>query len=318
MIVFLVLLNPTTTRQTKANFWFVLFSYDNRYLFVLFGRVFNCIYNESIGQSVKQEKLMKILAIIAMLSVGVSAYATSAFMPENDLWKQDCLHCESLTSDMNAELFNRIADIGKEIYSQEVEERGEKLLVHKNWTDSTVNAYARRSRPAGGTVEISMFGGLARRSEVDSRGFAVVFCHEANHLYPLWANYWKGAEHLRMGSEGAADTGSTTQCFKKLAALIPELVKDEEFEPFINDKCGDDLVCKNGLVASKQLAGLLSALGRGKPLEFSDMAMERVKTTINNGYPRVECRLTSYVWGTLNLGRPSCWYANDDKAVSFQ
>jgi hypothetical protein len=255
---------------------------------------------------------MKTLAVIAMLFASVSAYASSAFMPDNDLWKQDCMDCES-ASDMTAELFNRITDTGKEIYAQEIAERKERLIVNKNWTDSTVNAYARRTKPEGGTVEISMFGGLARRKEVDSRGFAVVFCHEANHLYPLWANYWAGSESIRMGSEGAADTGATTQCFKKLAALIPELVKDEEFEPFINEKCGDDLVCKNGLAASKQLAGLLSFLGNGKSLEFSDMAMEKVKTTISYGYPRVECRLTSYVWGTLNLGRPSCWYADDEK-----
>lgn len=249
---------------------------------------------------------MKFLAVITMLILSLPAFAGS-FMPENDLYKQDCLDCE-MVSDMTAELFNRISDKGKEIYAEEIAERGEKLRVIKEWTDSTVNAYAKRTRPEGGVVEIAMFGGLARRPEVDSRGVAVVFCHEANHLYPLWANYWAGSESIRMGSEGAADTGATTQCFKKLAAEIPELVKDEEFEPFINEKCGDDLVCKNSLVAGKQLANLLSALGKGKTLEFSDMAMEKVSRTISNGYPRVECRLTSYVWGTLNLGRPSCWY----------
>jgi hypothetical protein len=251
---------------------------------------------------------MKRLLFLLVMLLSTPAVADS-FMPENDLWKEDCLACESFgAAGMTAELFNRISDEGKAIYKEEIAERHEVLNVKKNWTDSTVNAYAQRSEPEGGMVVISMFGGLARRKEVDARGFAIVFCHEANHLYPLWANYWAGAEELRVGSEGAADTGATTQCFKKLAERIPELVQNDEFEPFINEKCKEDLICKNSLVGSKQLTHLLSALGRGGEIQFDQMAMERVSRTINKGYPRVECRLTSYVWGTLGLGRPSCWY----------
>jgi hypothetical protein len=252
--------------------------------------------------------LVKVSAVILGLCSIVSvAYGDSyKFAPENDAWIEDCISCES--SQVTQEIFERIADVGLESYSEEIAQRRERLIVKKDWTNSQVNAYAQRSQPEGGAVTIALYGGLARRKEIDARGMAIVFCHEANHLYPLWNNYWDGAEDLRMGSEGAADTGATTLCFNRLAEKIPELLVDEEFEPFINEKCGDDFVCKNSLAGGKQLANLLSALGRGPQLEFKDMAMEKVSKTISKGYPRVECRLTSYVYGSLGMGRPSCWY----------
>lgn len=252
--------------------------------------------------------MVKRLAFVGVLFASCVAQAATfqTFAPENDAWKQDCLTCEG--AGVTQELFEKIADVGLETYSQEVMERKEYLTVKKDWGNSQVNAYARRTEPEGGQVEIALFGGLARRKEIDGRGMAIVFCHEANHLYPLWENYWDGSEDIRMGSEGAADTGATTLCFDRMAEKIPELIVDEEFEPFINEKCGDNLVCKNSLAGGKQLANLLSALGRGPKLEFKDMAMEKVSKTISYGYPRVECRLTSYVFGTLKMGRPSCWF----------
>jgi hypothetical protein len=257
-------------------------------------------------------RLLAFVVGVLVLGLGCGAEASSfhQFAPKNDGWKQDCIDCESVG--VTQELFEKIADIGMETYKEEIAERKEQMVVKKDWKNSEVNAYAQRLSPEGGRVTIALFGGLARRKEIDARGLAIVFCHEANHLYPLWANYWDGAEHIRMGSEGAADTGSTTLCFNRLAEHIPELIIDEEFEPFINEKCGDNLVCKNSLAGGKQLANLLSALGRGPSIEFKDMAMEKVSKTISYGYPRVQCRLTSYVYGTLNLGRPSCWYKEEE------
>jgi len=251
--------------------------------------------------------LVKAASVLGLFLIACGARADmQKFAPENDGWIEDCVECES--SGVTQEIFERIADVGLASYAEEIAERNEKLIVKKDWGNSQVNAFAQRLKPEGGQVTIALFGGLARRKEIDARGMAIVFCHEANHLYPLWENYWDGSEHIRMGSEGAADTGSTTLCFNRLAEKIPELVIDEEFEPFVNEKCGDNLVCKNSLVGGKQLANLLSALGKGPALEFKDMATEKVSKTISYGYPRVQCRLTSYVYGTLNLGRPSCWY----------
>jgi hypothetical protein len=256
--------------------------------------------------------LVKVSVVLGLFLIACGAQGyEQKFAPENDAWIEDCVSCES--AGVSQEVFERIADVGLATYKEEIAERKERLTVKKDWTNSQVNAYAQRSQPEGGQVTIALFGGLARRKEIDARGMAIVFCHEANHLYPLWANYWDGAEEIKMGSEGAADTGATTLCFKRLAAEIPELMVEEDFEPFVNEKCGDDLVCKNSLVGGKQLANLLSALGKGPHLEFKDMATEKVSKTISYGYPRVQCRLTSYVFGTLNLGRPSCWYKEGNR-----
>jgi hypothetical protein len=255
---------------------------------------------------------MKALCVIASLFLSFPAFAGTAqtFAPENDGWKEDCLFCES--ANMTQELFDRISDAGFKAAQEDVKAKGEYLTINKKWTDSTVNANAMRSFPQGGRVVINMYGGLARRPEVDARGFALVLSHELSHLYPVRANYWEGAEDLQVGSEGEADTSAAEKFFGRIAELVPEVRAGADFEPFVNEKCNDDEICKNNLVAGKQLANLLSALNRGSSLEFSDMATESVTKTIRKGYPRVQCRLTSYVFGALKLGTPSCWKASTD------
>jgi hypothetical protein len=218
---------------------------------------------------------------------------------------------------MSQDLFDRISDAGKAAYKEEVAARGERLVINKKWSDSTVNANASRSNPKGGMVVINMYGGLARRSEVDGRGFAIVLCHEMSHLYPVGPNYWDGAEDLQMGSEGEADYSATFKCYSKIAESVPELTEVGEFEPFIEENCKGDAVCQNALVGGKQLAHLLNALSRGGMIEFKDMAKNKVSQTISNGYPPVPCRLTSYVHGALQLGRPGCWKAATDPSVRW-
>lgn len=253
---------------------------------------------------------MKRLLLIMLMVFSLPAFAGS-FMPENDLWMEDSLMYQG---PMTPALFSTIIDAGKDAYAAEVKERGEYLTISKSWEDPTVNAYARRRYPSGGPVEVAMFGGLARRPELDARGFALVLCHElGGHLYPTGANYWKGAERLRLGSEGEADYSAAFKCFSLIADRITDLKEIDVYEDYINEKCGDDIVCKNSLVGSKQLANLLSILSKEGPIEFADMDMSQVDKTISDGYPPVRCRLTAYVFGTLKYPRPGCWKADDAK-----
>lgn len=255
---------------------------------------------------------MKILSIIISLFLNIPAFAgtVQAFAPENDGWMEDCISCESNT--MTQDLFERIVDAGFKAAQPDAKARRERLVINALYTDATVNANALRSIPTGGQVVVNMYGGLARRPEVDARGFALVLSHELSHLYPVRANYWEGAEVLQVGCEGEADTSGAEKFFNRIAVLVPEVRGGTEFEPFVNEKCGDDELCKNNLAGGKQLSNLLSALNRGPKLEFSDMATESVSRTIRDAYPRVECRLTSYVYGALHLGAPSCWKASTD------
>lgn len=255
---------------------------------------------------------MKALCVLVSLFLSIPAFAgaVQSFAPENDGWMEDCISCES--ANITEDLFNRISDAGLKVAQEDMKAKRERLTIKRDWSSTTVNAYARRSQPTGGSVEVMMYGALARRPEVDARGFALVLSHELSHLYPVRANYWEGAEYLKMGCEGEADTSAAEKFFSRLAAVVPELREDGEFEPFVNAKCGDDVVCKNNLTGGKQLANLLSALNRGPKLEFKDMATESVSQTILDAYPRVECRLTSYVYGALHMGAPACWKAPTD------
>jgi len=104
------------------------------------------------------------------------AYAgtRTSFMPENDLGK---MQSEAVGGITKAQ-FNAVIDRAEAIYKPIIAAHGGTLVMHRNWDDSTVNAYAEQN---GSNWEVSMFGGLAKRPEVTEDGFAMVLCHEIGH-----------------------------------------------------------------------------------------------------------------------------------------
>jgi hypothetical protein len=256
---------------------------------------------------------MKFLGLLAsaFLAVLVSCGANAAsFMPENDLWKEDCLGCESIG--MTQELFQKIVDAGKQAYAPNAKANKEKLIINAKWEDPTVNANCGRQF---GMVTVNMYGGLFRRPEMSPEGFALVLGHELNHAYGNAPYY---PQSNKLSAEGQADYMATKDAYVKIAKLVPELNQEIFSTDFIKNVCKnvkktkknmmDSANCEHSLLGGQSLGNLLAALG-GDPMPNYETPDPYVTDVTLTSYPATtQCRLDTYLAGTLGNSRPTCWF----------
>ena len=194
--------------------------------------------------------------------------------------------------------FNDVISKVEAVYKPLVASKGKQLVIQRNWTDGTVNAYASQR---GNQWIVAMFGGLARSKEVTVEGFALVVCHEIGHHLggsPLYANNpWAAAE-------GQADYYSTLKCFKR--AFGGETVKLTDILPEITEKCekvwknSEELaICEREISGGLSLASLLADLGGDNVPTIATPDTSVVTKTNNTGYPGTQSRLDSYIAGAL-------------------
>ena len=213
-----------------------------------------------------------------------------SFMPENDLWREaDFVGDNGMTEAM----FNEIIDSVEKVYSPIVKELGGNLVIERNYSDSTVNAYASQD---GTTWTVAMFGGLAKRPEVTHDGFAMVIAHEVGHHVGGWPYVQDWASN-----EGNSDYFATLAAARNLWKNNTETVSD--VDPIAKKLCDDNLagqdtnLCYRTMNAGYSLANLLGALGNTK-VSFKTPDKTIVKKT-NNKHPAAQCRLDTYVSGSL-------------------
>ncbi len=254
--------------------------------------------------------VFKSVAVLAAVSATLANAQTvqSSFAPDNDLWMEDSLEA---ASGITKEDFNKVIDVALEAYAPLAKQNKEKIQVNRKWDDSTVNANVRRS---GGIVEINMFGGLARRSEVTADGFALVLCHELGHAY-AGAPYIQASS--KMSAEGMADFYGNSACMDNVLALrLGD--STSTVTPYIQKKCSekaqvgseDFTTCARELAAGQSLGNLLAVLMKEKLPSF-ETPDQTVVTKTELSYPKtVQCRLDTYHAGALDLARPACWFKN--------
>lgn len=246
---------------------------------------------------------MKILFLLMFLSFGAKA---GQFMPANDLWREDCLTCMPLNQ-MSQELFNKIVDAGRKAYAKNADSNGEKLVINALWSDSTVNANCCRGCTSG-TVEVNMYGGMARRAEMNPEGFALVLGHELSHAYG-GQPYYPNSD--RMSAEGQSDYEGAKTAYARIAALVPELNDNIDVSDFIEKACqGRDDSCRHSLSGGMSLGTLLATLSGDPAPQYETPDPTVVNKTLTS-YPKTtQCRLDTYLLGTLNKDRPACWFKN--------
>ena len=160
-----------------------------------------------------------------------------------------------------------------------------------------------------------MYGGLARRPEVNLEGFTLVICHE------LGGHAYGGAPYIqvnnRMSAEGQADWTATKLCYSRVAALVPELKESfPSYNSFSQAKClevfnsdeGKTLDCQNGAEGALSLGTLLAVLTKETPPMFETPDPLVVRKTQLSYPSTTQCRLDSYWTGLLGQDRPLCWY----------
>lgn len=239
---------------------------------------------------------MKLKGLLSSVLLLGSLSAQAKFLPDNDLHLQDHpMFAENMTEEEFVAIIERV----ESYYAPIVESHGGKLKVEKRWTDRTVNAYAQR---VGDDWMVSMFGGLARRSEVTPDGFMLVVCHELGHHlagFPF-SRSWAA-------NEGQSDFFATQSCAKNIWGsdtatnasfrdTVKETAKQKCDTIYFNTQ--DQDLCYRTAMAGESLAVLLGALRRSQTPTFETPDSSVVEKT-NNSHPQAQCRLDTFLNGAL-------------------
>lgn len=260
--------------------------------------------------------MKKTVALLGLLfsSVGANAADITKFMPENDLWMEDCIACESFAArPVTEEVFTKIIEAGKKAFAANAKANNEKIVINNKWTDKTVNADCSRFF---GTVTVNMYGGLARREEMTPEGFALVLGHELSHAYG-GAPFYPDSDE--MSGEGQADYMATKDAYAKIAAFVPELQITIPTDDFVKNTCAKAFGiqannkyrdCLHALEGGKSLANLLAVLNKDVAANYETPDPTVVQSTITTYPDTTQCRLDTYLAGELNKPRPACWFKN--------
>lgn len=265
--------------------------------------------------------LYPLIAFLVLIGCGQAYAKSQRFMPENDLHKFDTKKAVNITEGE----FNGILDKIEAIYKPIIQGMGANFILERAWEDSTVNAYADR---VGNNWYVKMFGGMARRSEINVIGFGLVACHEIGHHiggFPLYA----GEEWA--ANEGQSDYFSTFVCAKKVLGDYPvpaiPATGANGCNAAYTDQADRD-TCYKSVSGGLALANLLARLG-GSRTPSLDTPDPVIVPQTQDSHPNAQCRLDTYfaaakcnkAWndsviprqdGATCDNRPKCWFKGSD------
>jgi len=260
-----------------------------------------------------------------------SASDCQGFLPPNDLK----IPVDSVLSKGILEnQFNDVLNTVEKLYKPVVAAQGKVLEIRRLWTDATVNASAMQS---GNRYILNMYGGLARHETITMDGFALVACHElGHHLGGAPKGGWAS-------NEGQSDYYANLKCLK-------QVFSDESSLMFTHLSAGDEIaergcaamysdplesaVCVRAAMAGKSVAYLFKMLRNETVTPQFDTPSATVVTSMMSSHPPTQCRMDTYLQGSLctqpvsaplsgtnpavgtctrsggfNTGfRPLCWY----------
>lgn len=251
-------------------------------------------------------KSFLVLFLFSLLILPKVYHPTHNSLPENDLWKEDYIE----KSNSGQEMFNKVIDAAEVVYKPIAKEFGDsKLTINRKWDDATVNANANRMF---GKVTINMYGGLFRRPETTTEGFALVLCHELSHAYGglPYVSSWQ-----KLSSEGQSDYAGSKECLHKVLSVLKLKEYEEQSNSFIDDTCKSHFkdeerqeLCVRSLIAGNSLGNLLATIKKETIPNYETPDKTVVDKTATSYPATVQCRLDTYFKGTLQLNRPACWF----------
>jgi len=251
----------------------------------------------------KQGMLAFIALSITANSIACSMDGSGGFVPENQM--RIPVSMKSANGGLTEEQFNNVITKVITEYEPVIKSLGAELVVERNWTDATVNAYAMQS---GKKWTVAMFGGLARHQAITEDGFALVVCHELGHHIGgapkkagQWASPWAS-------NEGQADYFATLKCLRKvwLNDDNRSIVSSMKLPEALIRSCGSSWVWNNDFdmclrlgMAGDSVAQLFAGLrGQSTPAKF-DTPDPKVVTKTDDNHPATQCRLDTYLQGAL-------------------
>ena len=210
---------------------------------------------------------------------------------------------DKASNNMTKEMFLDAVTRVSSVYEPIVKEKGGKLIMNNRWDDATVNAFAQQN---GSNWQVNMYGGLARHPLVTVDGFMMVVCHELGHHIggaPRkggWGSVWAS-------NEGQADYFAGLKCMRRVLENDDNIavVADMQIDADAVTKCesiyksaSEVALCQRISMAGKSLAMLLGDLGGNSNVNFTTPDLSVVSRT-NDNHPKAQCRLDTYLQGSL-------------------
>jgi uncharacterized protein YkwD len=261
-----------------------------------------------------------LMTLLGCGSVAQAQPGKTWFMPKNQLHLEDRQQVSNITE----QEFNGVLDIIEQTYAPIFEKFGAELNLERDWQDSTVNAWADQN---GRIWTVHMYGGMARRSELNAVGFGLVACHEIGHHlagWPLWElGSWAA-------NEGNSDYFANFVCARKVFSAYPVPAASGTMK----SKCdgawteqADRDGCYRSLEGGLGLAKLLANAGGGATPSLDTPDPSKVSKT-KPEHPKAQCRLDTYLAGSVCAmgwndtaiptkdgstcnNRPRCWFKSE-------
>ena len=234
--------------------------------------------------------------------------------------------------------FEKIRDVFITTYTQEFQSKGGTLDITSNHSSSSPQILSRKT--VEGKWQIEIYQSMLDLELQTIPTLTMMLCHEIGHFLgegpyvigrPLSAAVRQRAPK-KMSNEGQADFYSTSQCFRNLQKIIPELNLTPSLNLVLTEQCynsykiKDDIdSCLSGLQTARDLALVYQeAMNKiGIPTSFQEtFSNEITERTLNfvDEYPTLECRYQTLVHGILcadvsngecvdsKWSRPQCWF----------
>ncbi|OGR81009.1 MAG: hypothetical protein A2X32_08690 [Elusimicrobia bacterium GWC2_64_44] len=250
------------------------------------------------------KKTILFSAVAALLAaaavIPAAASDCAGFLPHNDLK----IPVDSpMARGISEAQFNEVMDTVEKIYKPIVAARGGVLVLKRLWTDATVNASAQQS---GKSYILNMYGGLARHETITQDGMALVACHELGHH--LGGAPKTGGWNAWASNEGQSDYFANLKCLRlvfadKASKTFTALSEGDEVAGqgceamYSSDE--DRAVCYRAAMAGKSVAYLFKALRNETVTPRYDTPSATVVTTMMSVHPPTQCRMDTYLAGSL-------------------
>lgn len=264
-----------------------------------------------------------LLSAVSAILLGAAALPAAAsdcpgFLPPNDM---KIPVGSPQAKGIDETQFNRVLDTVQRLYAPEVAARGGVLQINRLWTNETVNASAQQT---GNKYILNMYGGLARHAAITMDGFALVVCHELGHHLggaPQKAG-WYG--NTWASNEGQSDYYANLKCLRRVfadpgASAFTRATDDNEVAvkaceaAFANPD--DQDICIRNTKAGKSVAALFMALHNETVAPRFDTPDPKVVTAMFDSHPATQCRLDTYLQGSVCTQPISAPLSDSDPAV---
>lgn len=262
--------------------------------------------------SVKKPNLNELVAPFCPLSRPPS---NNLFFNSSYMYPVEAFTTSTVTEEYFYKNFYEVIDI----YKKQLKQLHKPIDLKPDWKNPYFSAYTFEQKE---TLEIGIWGGMARIPGMNNEAIVLIACHELGHLLGgapfIPIKYYKN-----ISSEGQSDYFATKQCIKKFFSKnyntketpILNKVSTPEAKSICYLKSNapkEYQICLKTMRAIEGFSHVIAQLHHHQgSMSLSSKDETITSKTINIDYPKNQCRIDTYIAGYFNKERPKCWYKAD-------